>query len=159
MGPVVCVLDNFVSNKHQITFFEYILLIWLISIQIERMKKFAAMANKPRAEKIKLLKKDKWNAVYGLAFLTCLGMILLSPILILDFFTRNWYHFVFLSCEIIESRFDTSCCVCYAVRRCILQKCCRLSEHSGLFSNSSSLSNQTMWFASSILYVASIWKV
>ena len=42
------------------------------------MKKFAAMANKPRAEKIKLLKKDKWNAVYLLAFLTCLGMILLS---------------------------------------------------------------------------------
>ena len=35
------------------------------------------MANKPRAEKIKLLKKDKWNAVYLLAFLTCLGMILL----------------------------------------------------------------------------------
>ena len=69
------VVDEFVSNKHKITFFEYILLIWLISIQIERMKKFAAMANKPRAEKIKLLKKDKWNAVYGLAFLTCLGMI------------------------------------------------------------------------------------
>ena len=64
-----------VSNKPKITFFEYILLIWLISIQIERMKKFAAMANKPRAEKIKLLKKDKWNAVYLLAFLTCLGMI------------------------------------------------------------------------------------
>ena len=39
----------------EITFFEYILLIWLISIQIERIKKFAAMANKPRQEKIKLL--------------------------------------------------------------------------------------------------------
>lgn len=68
---------SYLSNKTKITFFEYILLIWLISIQIERMKKFAAMANKPRAEKIKLLKKDKWNAVYLLAFLTCLGMILL----------------------------------------------------------------------------------
>ena len=69
---------RYLSNKPKITFFEYILLIWLISIQIERMKKFAAMANKPRAEKIKLLKKDKWNAVYLLAFLTCLGMILLK---------------------------------------------------------------------------------
>jgi len=72
------IYERYLSNKLKITFFEYILLIWLISIQIERMKKFAAMANKPRAEKIKLLKKDKWNAVYLLAFLTCLGTILLS---------------------------------------------------------------------------------
>ena len=45
------IYERYLSNKLKITFFEYILLIWLISIQIERMKKFAAMANKPRAEK------------------------------------------------------------------------------------------------------------
>ena len=54
----------------EITFFEYVVMIWLVSIQIERMRKFAAIANKPRAEKIRLLKKDKWNMLYGLAFIT-----------------------------------------------------------------------------------------
>lgn len=76
----------------EITFFEYILLIWLISIQIERMKKFAAMANKPRAEKIKLLKKDKWNAVYLLAFLTCLAGLILRVASVMqsdDVFYKN----------------------------------------------------------------------
>ena len=61
----------------EITFFEYVLMVWLVSIQIERMRKFAAIANKPKAEKIRLLKKDKWNMLYGLAFITFMAGLVL----------------------------------------------------------------------------------
>ena len=77
-------------------------MMWLISIQIERMRKFAAMANKPVAEKVRLLKKDKWNMLYGLAFITFMAGLVLRLASVMsadDVFYKNIasFRFVYLA--------------------------------------------------------------
>ena len=67
-------------------------MLWLISIMFERMRKFAAMSNKPSAEKIRLLKKDKWNWVYIGGFITFmigLALRLASVMSTEDVFFKN----------------------------------------------------------------------
>ena len=54
----------------RITYLEYLLMIWLLGIQAERIRKFIALGNKTRSERTRLLMKDKWNIIYFISLIT-----------------------------------------------------------------------------------------
>ena len=76
----------------RITFFEYLLVIWMFSIQIERIRKFIAISNKSKREKFKMIIRDRWNLMYLLSMLTFVaGLILRGASLVSyqDIFEMN----------------------------------------------------------------------
>ena len=54
----------------RITFYEYLLVLWMLSIQIERIRKFVAIPNKRKRDKLKMIMQDRWNLMYLLSMLT-----------------------------------------------------------------------------------------
>jgi hypothetical protein len=62
----------------RIEFFEYLLVIWMFAIQMERIRKFVAMSNKTKREKVKLIFRDRWNLMYFLSMATFLAGLILS---------------------------------------------------------------------------------
>ena len=54
----------------RITFYEYVLMGWLIGIQLERIRKFISLSNKTKKEKKRAILSDKWNWLYFLSILT-----------------------------------------------------------------------------------------
>lgn len=64
---------------------EYILVIWLIGIQAERIKKFLALPSKSFGEKILLASKDKWNFIYFLSLMTFIAGLALRVVSTLDY--------------------------------------------------------------------------
>ena len=76
----------------RITFYEYVLMGWLIGIQLERIRKFVSMSNKTRKEKQRAILSDKWNWVYFLSILTfAAGLIMRvwSTMTYKDIFVNN----------------------------------------------------------------------
>ena len=69
----------------RITMLEYILVIWLIGIQAERIKKFLALPSKSFGEKIFLASKDKWNFIYFLSLMTFIAGLALRVVSTLDY--------------------------------------------------------------------------
>ena len=69
----------------RITMLEYILVIWLIGIQAERIKKFLALPSKTFGEKILLASKDKWNFIYFLSLMTFIAGLALRVVSTLDY--------------------------------------------------------------------------
>ena len=69
----------------RITMLEYILVIWLIGIQAERIKKFLALPSKSFGEKILLASKDKWNFIYFLSLMTFIAGLALRVVSTLDY--------------------------------------------------------------------------
>ena len=69
----------------RITMLEYLLVIWLIGIQAERIKKFLALPSKSFGEKILLASKDKWNFIYFLSLMTFIAGLALRVVSTLDY--------------------------------------------------------------------------
>ena len=69
----------------RITFFEYLLMIWMVSIQLERIRKFIAISDKTKSEKIRLMYHDTWNILYFLAIATFLAGIILRAVSIVSY--------------------------------------------------------------------------
>ena len=71
----------------RITFFEYLLVVWMLAIQIERIRKFVAITDKSKREKFKLLIRDRWNLMYLLSMVTFIAGLVLRGVSILDYQT------------------------------------------------------------------------
>ena len=69
----------------RITFFEYLLVIWMLSIQLERVRKFIAISDKTKSEKIRLMVHDTWNILYLLAIATFLAGIILRGVSVVSY--------------------------------------------------------------------------
>ena len=75
----------------RITMLEYILVIWLIGIQAERIRKFLALPSKSFGDKILLASKDKWNFIYFLSLVTFISGLSLRVVSTLDYKGNNGF--------------------------------------------------------------------
>lgn len=61
----------------RITFYEYLLVVWMISIQIERIRKFIAIPNKTKSYRFKRMVNDRVNQMYLFSLVTfIIGLVL-----------------------------------------------------------------------------------
>ena len=59
----------------------------MLSIQIERIRKFLAISDKTKREKFKMIIRDRWNLMYLLSMVTFLAGLVLRSVSILDYKT------------------------------------------------------------------------
>ena len=89
LSPSIILVNNLKLDVAKIciriTMLEYILVIWLIGIQAERIKKFLALPGKSFGEKILLASKDKWNFIYFLSLMTFIAGLALRVVSTLDY--------------------------------------------------------------------------
>ena len=84
----------------RITFYEYLLVLWMLSIQIERIRKFVAIPNKRKRDKLKMIMQDRWNLMYLLSMLTFIVRIQKLSSLFQGIFWPNQFYGAYVGLKI-----------------------------------------------------------